>query len=201
MQAVRHPQLPLKCCFSSSLYQAWLETHGPRPLFPLPTLLHTHLKESNQLLVMARSSSASTQAQVQNDKRTRKTTRKAAQTNAQSTDATVAAPSALKLLSQSLQTTDEWFKSVRTKKGYANYVKNGKKLLAEWTADDCTDEDNGGFMGVDSDREGLGRAFDEIAQHTPTALRLVMAYKCEHLGRAFSTAEGLRSAFKHFFER
>jgi hypothetical protein len=110
-------------------------------------------------------------------------------------------PSASQLLSQSLQTTDEWFKSVRTKKGYANYVKNGKMLLAEWTTDGRMDQDDGGFVGVDSDREGLGRALDSITEHTPTALRLIMAYKCEHLGRAFSTAEGLRSAFKHFFER
>jgi hypothetical protein len=63
------------------------------------------------------------------------------------------------------------------------------------------DQDDGGFVGVDSDREGLGHALDSITEHTPTALRLIMAYKCEHLGRAFSTAEGLRSAFKHFFER
>jgi hypothetical protein len=74
-------------------------------------------------------------------------------------------------------------------------------LLAEWTTDGRMDQDDGGFVGVDSDREGLGRALDSITEHTPTALRLIMAYKCEHLGRAFSTAEGLRSAFKHFFER
>ena len=118
----------------------------------------------------------------------------------QTTDASAEPPSASQLLSQSLQTTDEWFKSVCTKKGYTNYVKNGKKLLAEWTTDGRMDQDGGGFVGVDSDMEGLGCAFDSITKHTPTALQLIMAYKCKHLGRAFSMAEGLRSAFKHFFE-
>jgi len=121
------------------------------------------------------------------------------QNQPQSKNPTPEPPSPSRLLSQSLQTTDDWYKSVRTKKGYANYVKNGKKLLAEWTADEGDD----GVEGPDSDldKAELGRAFDAITEYTPTALRLVMAYKCEHLGRAFATAEGLRSAFKHYFER
>jgi hypothetical protein len=149
---------------------------------------------------MARAPRESSPAQALKQKRKRSSTKASASSDTQSTDASAEPPSASQLLSQSLQTTGEWFKSVRTKKGYANYVKNGKKLLAEWTTDGRMDQDDGGFVGVDSDREGLGRAFDSITEHTPTALRLIMAYKCEHLGRAFSTAEGLRSAFKHFFE-
>jgi hypothetical protein len=161
----------------------------------------TASKETTQLCNllhnMARASRESSPPQAHKNKRKRRSTKASASRDTQSTDASGEPPSASQLLNQSLQTTDEWFKSVCTKKGYANYVKNGKKLLGEWTAD----QDDGGFVGVGSDRKGLVRAFDSITEHTPTALRLIMAYKCEHLGRAFSTAEGLRSAFKHFFER
>ncbi|KAJ6486281.1 hypothetical protein DFH09DRAFT_1291609 [Mycena vulgaris] len=79
-------------------------------------------------------------------------------------------PSASSLLQHSQQTTEEWYKSQSTKKGYANYVK-----------------------GAD--------AFDNIGAETPLALRALTAYKCEHLERGFATAEGLRSAFKDYFER
>jgi hypothetical protein len=164
-------------------------------------LLRLKELETNQHIQMAHGSKASTPAPVhKGNKRKWPATKKATQDNVQLMDVEVEAPSAMQLLSQSLQTTDDWFKSVRTKKGYANYVKNGKKLLAEWTMDGSTDEDEVGLVGVESDREELGKAFDEITEHTQTALRLVMAYKCKHLGRAFVTAEGLRSAFKHYFE-
>ncbi|KAG5639816.1 hypothetical protein DXG03_003345, partial [Asterophora parasitica] len=105
-------------------------------------------------------------------------------------------PTARDLLSQSKQTTDDWYKSARMKKGYASYVKSGKELLAEWSADD-----NDPNASDASDHVGLAGAFDSISEKTPTALRLLVAYKCDHLGRGFSTAEGLRSAFKDYFER
>ncbi|KAK6984406.1 hypothetical protein R3P38DRAFT_2806593 [Favolaschia claudopus] len=100
-----------------------------------------------------------------------------------------AQPSSTSLLKHSQQTTDEWYKAARTKNGYANYVKSGKKWLEEWTSEARLDDE----IGAD--------AFDVIAEHTPLALRALTAYKCEHLERGFSSAEGLRSAFKDYFER
>ncbi|KAJ7748139.1 hypothetical protein B0H16DRAFT_1725751 [Mycena metata] len=98
-------------------------------------------------------------------------------------------PSASSLLNNSQQTTDDWYKSPRTKKGYANYVKSGKSWLVDWTAEDRLDDE----ISFD--------AFDVITAETPLALRALTAYKCEHLERGFASAEGLRSAFKDYFER
>jgi hypothetical protein len=47
----------------------------------------------------------------------------------------------------------------------------------------------------------LGRIFDEIGEHTPTALQLYTADKCEQQKQTFSVAEDIRSAFKLYFER
>ncbi|KAF9501522.1 hypothetical protein BDN71DRAFT_1426626 [Pleurotus eryngii] len=41
-------------------------------------------------------------------------------------------PSTNSLLAQTILTTDQWYRSRSTKNGYANYVKAGKKWLAEW---------------------------------------------------------------------
>ncbi|KAF7342137.1 hypothetical protein MVEN_01801400 [Mycena venus] len=98
-------------------------------------------------------------------------------------------PSTLSLLENSRQTTDEWLKSKRTKKGYGNYVKGGKKWLVEWTAEGRLDDE------ISED------AFDVMSEQTPLALRALTAYKCEHLARGFASAEGIRSAFKDYFER
>ncbi|KAG5633499.1 hypothetical protein H0H81_007285, partial [Sphagnurus paluster] len=111
------------------------------------------------------------------------------------------APTAAQLLSQSQQTTDTWYKAVRIKKGYANYVKSGKKLLQEWNAKQRTDEVNEGASEEEAtERTELGEAFNVVSDKTPTALRLLVAYKCNHQGCGFSTAEGIRSAFKDYFE-
>ena len=111
-------------------------------------------------------------------------------------------PTAAQLLSRSQQTMDEWYKSVRTKKGYANYVKSGKEWLVEWAKKPELAgrmEDN---LEVDDDLEmNLATAFDSITEQTPVALRMLISYKCDHQGRGFATAEGIRSAFKHYFER
>lgn len=98
-------------------------------------------------------------------------------------------PSASSLLNNSQQTTDQWYKSPRTKKGYGNYVKSGKKWIAAWTGEGHLDDE------ISAD------AFDNITAETPLALRALVAYKCEHLERGFASAEGLRSAFKDYFER
>ncbi|KAJ6456576.1 hypothetical protein DFH09DRAFT_847576, partial [Mycena vulgaris] len=86
-------------------------------------------------------------------------------------------------------TTEEWYKSQSTKKGYANYVKGGKKWLVDWNAEGRLDDE------ISAD------AFDNIGAETPLALRALTAYKCEHLERGFVTVDGLRSAFKDYFER
>lgn len=119
----------------------------------------------------------------------------------------IPAPSVAQLLDQSRETTDEWYKSKRTKNGYANYVKSGKQWLDEWATEDQTD-DSEGMAGdqTDGSEEGstrvhLAQAFNTISEHAPVALRLLTAYKCEHQGCTFATAEGLRSAFKDYFER
>ena len=106
-------------------------------------------------------------------------------------------PSVAQLLDQSRQTTDEWYRSERTKKGYANYVKSGKQWLAGWAAEDQADDNS----EEGNSRVHLAQAFDTISEHTPVALRLLTAFKCEHQGCTFATAEGLRSAFKDYFER
>ena len=111
-------------------------------------------------------------------------------------------PSVSDLLSQSRLTSEEWYRSPRTTKAYAGYVKSGKIFLDSW-ADEATFVAGGpDIVNDDSeDKLGFARAFDEISSRTPLALRLLTAYKCDHQGKGFSTAEGLRSAFKSYFER
>jgi hypothetical protein len=53
---------------------------------------------------------------------------------------------------------------------------------------------------VPEERSLFAGAFDSIGAQTPTALQLLMAYKCDHLGQQFEMAEGLRSAFKLYWE-
>jgi hypothetical protein len=107
-------------------------------------------------------------------------------------------PSASQLLDHSHQTTEDWYKSSRTKKGYAGYVKAGKKWILDWA---CTESEPDGRSVTESDSEGLAYAFDTISKDTPLALRLLTAFKCDHNGKGFPTAEGIRSAFKDYFER
>jgi hypothetical protein len=104
------------------------------------------------------------------------------------------------LLGQSQLTTDEWYKSPKTTKAYVGYVKSGKKFLESWAEDPAGDV-GGGNDSDPEDRSIFAGAFDEITSRTPIALRLLTAYKCDHQGHGFSTAEGLRSAFKLYFER
>jgi hypothetical protein len=108
-------------------------------------------------------------------------------------------PSKSVLLNHSQSTTDTWYKAARTTKAYATYVNSGKAFLKSWVEE--------GRLGsaeeteVPEERlEYLG-AFDCIGSQTPVALRLFTAYKCDHEGKGFATAEGIRSAFKQYFER
>ncbi len=100
-------------------------------------------------------------------------------------------PSASTLLNHSQETTEEWFRSARTTKAYANYVKGGISWLERWVKEPTAENDRGEFIG----------AFNSISAQTPITLRLLLAYKCDHEGKGFATAEGLRSAFKQYFER
>jgi hypothetical protein len=111
-------------------------------------------------------------------------------------------PTAAQLLSQSQQTMDEWYKSVQTKKGYANYVKSGKEWLVEWAKKPELSgrmEDN--FKVDDNLEMNLAKVFDSITEQTPVALWMLISYKCDHQGRGFVMAEGIHSAFKHYSER
>ncbi|KAJ6600338.1 hypothetical protein DFH09DRAFT_1271221 [Mycena vulgaris] len=95
------------------------------------------------------------------NKETRKAKAKAAPT-APTSDL----PSASSLLQHSQQTTEGWYKSQSTKKGYVNYVKGGKKWLVDWNAEGRLDDE------ISAD------AFDNIGAETPLALRALTAYKC-----------------------
>lgn len=109
-------------------------------------------------------------------------------------------PTAASLDSSSRLTADQWYRSTNTTKTYAAYVKAGKKFLESWTKEDretVTGESEGDGAGVPE----FENAFDNIDEHTPTALRMLTAFKCDHEKKKFSTAEGIRSAFKSYFER
>jgi hypothetical protein len=45
----------------------------------------------------------------------------------------------------------------------------------------------------------LKEAFNVLSGQTPTALLAFVAFKCEHSGYSYKTAEGIRSAFKQYF--
>lgn len=107
-------------------------------------------------------------------------------------------PSVTQLLQSSRLTTDEWYKAARTTKAYANYVKAGKKWLEDWVTE--ARDDGNANRGTGEERTAFRAAFDVIGANTPTALRLYTAYKCEHQSCGFSTADGVRSAFKQYFE-
>ncbi|KAG5220440.1 phosphate system positive regulatory protein [Salix suchowensis] len=110
-------------------------------------------------------------------------------------------PSTNSLLAQTVLTTDQWYRSRSTKNGYANYVKAGKKWLAEWVEQNTGESSPAGEQGIESEASKLAGAFDVIKEETPLALRLLIAFKCEHQQRGFSTAEGIRAAFKDYFSR
>ncbi|KAK6971857.1 hypothetical protein R3P38DRAFT_2813325 [Favolaschia claudopus] len=97
--------------------------------------------------------------------------------------------SSTSLLKHSQQTTDEWYKAARNKERLCKLRQKRKKWLEEWTSEGRLDDE------ISAD------AFDVIGEHTPSALRALNAYKCEHLERSFASAEGIRFAFKDYFER
>jgi hypothetical protein len=80
-------------------------------------------------------------------------------------------------------------------------VKSGKAFLQSWASSRQSDLDDAEPPGSDlEERSAFACAFDTIDDKTPTALRLLLAYKCDYEGKGFATAEGVRSAFKSYFE-
>lgn len=113
-------------------------------------------------------------------------------------------PTASALLAHSSITTEQWYKSSKTTKTYAGYVKGGKKWLESWVQeprDTLAQAEGESDEEEPEERTAFRGVFDTISEHTPTALRMLTTYKCDHQKLGFSTAEGLRSAFKDYFER
>jgi hypothetical protein len=107
-------------------------------------------------------------------------------------------PSKSTLLSHSQSMTDTWYRAARTTKAYATYVNSGKVFLRSWVEEgrlSSAEESE-----VPEERSTFLGAFDCIGPQTPVALRIFTAYKCDHEGKGFATAEGMRSAFKQYFE-
>ncbi|KIM83636.1 hypothetical protein PILCRDRAFT_7050 [Piloderma croceum F 1598] len=99
---------------------------------------------------------------------------------------------------------DDYRPVVQVRKDY----KIVRKLREEWKrVEKWTKEGREGLEEeqetgeVPEERSLFAGAFDNIGAQTPTALRLLTAYKCDHLDRQFEMAEGLRSAFKLYWER
>jgi hypothetical protein len=89
-------------------------------------------------------------------------------------------------------------------KAYASYVQSGKAFLETWVEEECVNLDfrlKDMANSVQEERSIFQGAFDIIGSQTPVALRLLTAYKCDHQGKGFLTAEGIQSAFKLYFER
>ena len=115
------------------------------------------------------------------------------------------------LLNKSKQTTEEWLHRPRTKQAYASHVKAGKAWLDDWATfsknlhverDQARNEEETPRPEENPTiNPALADAFDKVGEHTPTALRLFTFFKCEQNGCKFSTAEGIRSAFKDYFEQ
>ena len=114
-------------------------------------------------------------------------------------------PNSGSLLKSSRLTTEAWYKSKCTTIVYANYVKAGKAWLEKWVVKEPSngDSDVGGPPEPVASGNGhavFASAFNEAGEHTPTVLHMYVAFKCEHQKLGFSTAEGIRSAFKSYFE-
>lgn len=115
----------------------------------------------------------------------------------------IAQPTAAVLNGTSRMTVAEWFRAKSMTRTYESYLKAGKLWLAEWTGEDreaVPGEYREEGVDVPEVRSVFSNVFDTIGEHTPTALRMFTAFKCDHQGKGFATAEGLRSAFKSYFE-
>lgn len=119
----------------------------------------------------------------------------------------VSSPSAAELSQRGSETSSQWRRSSKTRKSYDSHVRGGKEWLATW----CKDSDDGDqlVLGV-AHRSELANVFNTVGEKTPLALRFYTIHKCD-LGKetkdkgrkvcAFGTADGIRSAFKDYFEK
>lgn len=106
-----------------------------------------------------------------------------------------------RLLSQSKETTEQWYKSKRTLKGYAGYVKAGRGWLVDAFPEEEQEGDEDGRLLDEDENAEMRTGFDVLSESTPLALRLFTTYKTEVDNCKFKTAEGIRSAFKDYFAR
>lgn len=134
----------------------------------------------------------------------KKKTSRAASSNKKKTlasGAVVSHPTVASLNNSSQLTTEQWYRSATTTRTYAGYVKAGKKWLTEWANESRQTMGGEDSAGISEECSVFLDAFDCIGEHTPTALRMLTTFKCDHEEKKFATAEGLRSAFKSYFER
>lgn len=105
-------------------------------------------------------------------------------------------PSISALLTASKDKVDAWFRASSTSESYKCYVKEGR----EWVLRYAQQLENSGQNNEAGwDTKELAVAFDAIGELTPKALHAFVVYKCEVLENGYKTAEGIRSAFKHYF--
>ena len=55
-------------------------------------------------------------------------------------------------------------------------------------------------VALGNGRVVFASAFNEAGEHTLIVLHMYIAFKCEHQKLGFSTVEGIRLAFKSYFE-
>ncbi|KAF9944455.1 hypothetical protein BGZ70_004632, partial [Mortierella alpina] len=79
------------------------------------------------------------------------------------------------------RTVNTYRRSKGTKRNYDGDINRGKAFI----------------VGLGD--SALKNAFEELSELTPTALRVLIASKCETQGCSYKTAEGIRSAFKQYF--
>lgn len=105
------------------------------------------------------------------------------------------------LLHRTLATINKWHKSERTKAGYKSHVNRGMKWLQKWVVEHAGSGEEEGDDDSEDICDNMKDTFTVISEQTPIALRLLTAYKCDEGKCKFSTAEGIRSAFKDYFEK
>ncbi|KAF9999980.1 hypothetical protein BGZ80_000629, partial [Entomortierella chlamydospora] len=71
--------------------------------------------------------------------------------------------------------------AAKTRENYNGHIERGKKYAA--------------MSGPD-----MAGAFDSLTIMTPVVLRAFVSHKCNENGFTYKTAEGIRSAFKRYFE-
>lgn len=103
---------------------------------------------------------------------------------------------------RSQQTIDNWYRSKNTTKAYAGYVRAGFKWVEAFT--DATRFDLDGSQATLMDPEQrmkLRGALETPGEWSPMALRAFIASKCDYDTKKYSTAEGIRAAFKNYWEQ